>query len=295
MKNRLLPAIATALIVLCSAPRVISAGTNLAGSATSPAATNAETALIEDVNAVVSRVNSKIQLKKENLTEADVADNLREFDDLIAKHKDAPPTALAQALLRKAQLYLQVLNDPEKALPIFKQIKKDYPTVEINGNTDQVISGLEEMVGKKKIRDALVPGRQFPDFEEKDINGKPLAISNYKGKVVLVDFWATWCMPCVLEMPKIQEAYKKYHDKGFEVVGVSLDQDKEHLEQFLKQKGIPWPQFFDGQGWTNKLAVKYGVEQTPTGYLLDRTGKIIGKPTPQDDLDSEVAQALAAK
>jgi peroxiredoxin len=97
----------------------------------------------------------------------------------------------------------------------------------------------------------------------------------------------------VLELPKIQDAYNKYHDQGFEVVGISLDEDKARLEQFIKQRKMPWPQFFDGKKWENKLAVKYGVEQTPTGYLLDRDGKIIAMPTAEDDLDSEIAKALA--
>jgi peroxiredoxin len=99
-------------------------------------------------------------------------------------------------------------------------------------------------------------------------------------------------MPCIVKLPEIQKAYDKFHDKGFEVVGVSLDEDKDRLEQFIKQKNMPWPEYFDGKRWENKLAVKYGVDATPTGYLLDRNGKIIKQLTGDDDLDSDIAQAL---
>jgi thiol-disulfide isomerase/thioredoxin len=110
--------------------------------------------------------------------------------------------------------------------------------------------------------------------------------------VVLVDFWATWCGPCIAKLPDIQAAYAKYHDQGFEVVGISLDEEKSRLEQFIKQKKMPWPEYFDGKRWENKLAVKYGVEAIPAGYLLDGNGKIIGNMSGASDLDAAIATAL---
>lgn len=290
MKNRLLIALTTFLLTVLYSQRVVSAETNRTETTAAPNGTNAAAAVGADLKDLVSRINTKLDQDKTN--ETDLADNIKEFDALLAKHKDAPPPARAQILTMKANLYLQVLGEPEKALAVFKQIKSDFPTVRLNGNTDDVINMLQSMVEKNKIRSSLVPGAPFPDFNEQDLEGKPLAISNYKGKVVLVDFWATWCPPCVLELPKIQEAYNKYHDQGFEVVGISLDEDKARLEQFVKEKKMPWPEFFDGKKWENRLAVKYGVEQTPTGYLLDREGRIIATPTAADDLDSEIAKAL---
>lgn len=290
MKKRVLIAVAMVLFPVMYSQQAVSAETNLTQTTAAMNATNAPAAAGADLSDLVDRINAK--LKHDKNKETDLADNIKEFDALLAKYKDAPPAVRAHILTMKANLYLQVLEEPEKALPVFKQIKDDYPTVRLNGNTDAVINMLDAMIEKKKIRGSLVPGAPFPDFNEKDLEGKPLAISNYKGKVVLVDFWATWCPPCVLELPKIREAYNKYHDQGFEVVGVSLDEDKVRLEQFIKEKKMPWPEYFDGKKWENKLAVKYGVEQTPTGYLLDREGKIIATPTADDDLDSEIAKAL---
>jgi peroxiredoxin len=149
----------------------------------------------------------------------------------------------------------------------------------------------------KKVRDALAEGSKFPDFSEKDLAGKPLSIANYKGKVVLIDFWATWCPPCRAELPNVVKTYEKHHADGFEIIGISLDraQDREKLVSFLKDKNMAWPQFFDGNYWQNKLAVKYGVNSIPATYLLDGQGIIIGKDLRGEDLEQAVAKTLARK
>jgi len=110
--------------------------------------------------------------------------------------------------------------------------------------------------------------------------------------VVLVDFWATWCAPCVFELPNVQKVYEKYHEKGLEIIGVSLDQSQDKLKNFTKDKNIPWAQFCDGKGWENKLAQKYGIPSIPATFLLDGEGKIIAKNLRGDDLDQAVAKAL---
>jgi len=287
MNRRIVSFFTIALLSL----RVLAADTNATlDTAPAEATDPVSRAVVGDINDIITRINAK--LEKDKSSEADMADNLKEFDALLVKYKDAPQTARAQILLAKAQLYMQVLEAPDKALDIFKQIKKDYPTVQVNGNIDDVIASLESAAANKKIRDSLAPGMAFPDFNETDLNGKPLSVSNYKGKVVLVDFWATWCPPCVAELPAIQKAYDKFHNKGFEVVGISLDEEKDRLAQFIKQKKMPWPQFFDGKRWDNKLAVKYGVDSTPTTYLLGRDGKIIARLDDADGIDSAVEKAL---
>ena len=98
------------------------------------------------------------------------------------------------------------------------------------------------------------------------------------GKVVLVDFWATWCGPCVAEMPNILAQYEKYHAKGFEVVGVSLDEDRAALEAFVAEKKLPWPILFEqsgGEGWRHPMATKYGISGIPQLILIGRDGNVI--------------------
>jgi thiol-disulfide isomerase/thioredoxin len=106
------------------------------------------------------------------------------------------------------------------------------------------------------------------------LDGREVDLAKLKGKVVLVDFWATDCGPCVAEMPEIKAVYEKFHEKGFEIVGISLDDKETVLRRFLRDKALTWPQHFDGKGWENRFALHYGVFSIPTMWLVDRSGKL---------------------
>jgi thiol-disulfide isomerase/thioredoxin len=93
--------------------------------------------------------------------------------------------------------------------------------------------------------------------------------------VVLIDFWATWCAPCVAEAPKIREAYEKLHSKGFEVIGINLDEDKAAFEDLVKSKKLEWPHYFDGKGWQNPFAQQFGMATLPAIWLVDKKGKLV--------------------
>ena len=139
-------------------------------------------------------------------------------------------------------------------------------------------------------------GEPLADFDEKDLDGKPLSIAAFKGKVVLLDFWATWCPPCMIELPNVIATYKKHHQEGFEIIGITKDDDRATLEKFLqRQDGMTWPQFFDGNRTGNKLAVKYGVNLIPFTVLLDRDGKVIASHLSGEALETAVSAALAKK
>ena len=110
---------------------------------------------------------------------------------------------------------------------------------------------------------------------------------------MLVDFWATWCGPCIAEMPNVLAAYEKYHDKGFEVVGVSLDTDRDALETFLKEKEIPWTILYEepqGQGWQHPLASYYGITGIPTVILVGRNGKVVTMDVRGEKLGEELGK-----
>jgi thiol-disulfide isomerase/thioredoxin len=104
------------------------------------------------------------------------------------------------------------------------------------------------------------------------VDGRTVNLAAMKGKVVLVDFWATWCGPCIAELPHVKAVYEKLHARGFEIIGISLDQDKDALVGFVEKQGMSWPQFFDGKGWENELAQRFGINSIPTLWLVDKKG-----------------------
>ena len=125
-----------------------------------------------------------------------------------------------------------------------------------------------------------------------NLDGTPFDQKTLAGKVVLVDFWATWCGPCIAEMPNVLAAFEKYHDKGFEVIGVSLDTDREALEAFLKEREVPWTILYEepqGEGWQHPLASHYGITGIPTVILVGRDGKVIS----MDVRGEKLGEALA--
>ena len=106
------------------------------------------------------------------------------------------------------------------------------------------------------------------------LDGREVDLAKLNGKVVLVEFWSTTCGPCIAEMPAVKAVYQKLHDRGFEVVAVSLDDKESALRHFIKEKELPWPQHFDGKGWENLFAVRYGIFGIPTMWLVDKRGNL---------------------
>ncbi|MDB6125631.1 MAG: Alkyl hydroperoxide reductase/ Thiol specific antioxidant/ Mal allergen [Pedosphaera sp.] len=106
------------------------------------------------------------------------------------------------------------------------------------------------------------------------LDGTEVDATKMKGKVVLIDFWATWCGPCVAEIPHVKEAYDKLHGKGFEIIGISFDEEKDALEKFVAKKEMSWPQYFDGKGWQNKYGQAFGIRGIPTMWLVDKKGNL---------------------
>jgi len=131
------------------------------------------------------------------------------------------------------------------------------------------------------------------DLKYTAVDGTKVDLANLRGKVVLVDFWATWCPPCRGEVPNVVAAYQKYHGQGFEVVGVSLDQNKDALLAFTKEHGMVWPQYFDGKGWKNEISSGFGINSIPAMWLVGKDGILITKNA-REDLAGQVDKALKA-
>lgn len=134
-----------------------------------------------------------------------------------------------------------------------------------------------------------------PEFTQADVNGKPVKLSSYRGKYVLVDFWASWCAPCRKENPNVLALYNKYHSQGFDVLGVSLDSKRERWEQAIAADGLPWTQLSDLQGWKNAVAVEFGIAAVPQNYLIDPQGKVIARNLRGEELQAKLGQLFATK
>jgi peroxiredoxin len=139
---------------------------------------------------------------------------------------------------------------------------------------------------------ATAIGSIAPDFTQPDVNGMPVKLSSFRGKYVLLDFWASWCGPCRAENPNVVKAYTKYKDKNFTVLGVSLDRPdgKADWQKAIKSDGLSWTQVSDLKYWSNEAAVLYFVQSIPANFLLDPNGKIIAKDLRGVDLDNKLAE-----
>jgi thiol-disulfide isomerase/thioredoxin len=242
--------------------------------------------------------------------EPQVLSMLVAFDDQSTKDElkkaaegsDKSAAVLAQGILISGQ-WISASKDEEaqkKLLDQASKLAKDNPkSEELTGQLaqmaqlgaatpalrDQVtdVIGTMQTPSAAQIKDQLASAAKLRSLEKKPLeiagvlnDGKQFSTANWKGKVILVDFWATWCGPCRAELPRVKKAYADFHGKGLEVLGVSCDNDADSLSKFLTEnKDMPWPQLFDAKnpGW-HALAKSYGIDGIPTMFLIDKKGVV---------------------
>ena len=176
-------------------------------------------------------------------------------------------------------------GNKDKAKATLAQAKKD---IAGHPQADRFAKFLDQMGGelnKPSVGDTM-------EIKFTSLQGEEIDLAAMKDKVVLVDFWATWCGPCIAELPNVQKAYTDYHDKGFEVIAISLDQDKAKLEKFITEKKMPWPQAFDGKGWENEIASQFGITGIPATFLIGKDGKIAASNLRGSALEAAIKKQL---
>lgn len=190
-----------------------------------------------------------------------------------------------EAMIITAAQRFQMMKVP--FTPEFDELLK-----ELKNSSDSKVVELADRMLNEFFRNPV--GKAFPEFPagKKTIDGKDLSLASLKGKVVLVDFWATWCPPCRAEVGPLVKVYNEYKSKGFEIVGISFDNDRKAFDDYVKENGMPWIHYFDGKGWENEVGPAYGIQSIPAMYLLDKEGKVVSTELRDGKLEEELKKLL---
>jgi len=130
------------------------------------------------------------------------------------------------------------------------------------------------------------------------VDGREVDLEKMRGKVVLIDFWASWCGPCLAAIPRIKSAYEKLQARGFEIIGINLDEEKARMQQVVAAAGMTWPQRFDGQKWDGPLATQFGIMSIPALWLIDKRGVLIdlkGEPNLVEKVEKMLEEKTDAR
>ncbi len=237
---------------------------------------------VPDLEAILKAPNAPQEIKQTariiliqyHAINGPVADFEKQVDTF---EKDYPDQKLPGQIKLLLASQLQSTN-PEKAKKIEAEVARD--------KDGQVAAQAAAQAKKNELLNHPLP------IKFTAVDGREVDLTKMPGKVILVDFWATWCGPCMQGVPEVVEVFKKYHDKGFEIVGISLDKDKEKLLAVTKAEGMTWPQYFDGRGWQNEISTAYGIDSIPQMWLVNKKGNLVSLNARQD-LEGQVQKLLA--
>ncbi len=256
----------------------------------------------DDNKKLMAQLKPLIEQAKRIKAEQDAASpaeqNTAEFQNAMqAKHKELQveqKATLKIFILSNPDSYLSLLAlysvagpspDPSEVDPLYNSLSDRLKATETAKNLKKSLDGLR----------TTAIGVTAPDFTQNDVNGAPVKLSSFRGKYVLLDFWASWCGPCRQENPNVVKAYNKYKDKNFTIVGVSLDRPngKAAWLAAIQSDGLSWTQVSDLKFWSNQVAALYSITSIPANFLIDPNGKIIARDLRGDDLENKLEEVLA--
>jgi peroxiredoxin len=270
----------------------------------------------------ITKVNGDKLISAASITGGKAQSDYRELIAFLGGPKET-----LDALVKKQMEYVRENNKAaidenipklrslrDQLVELEKQFVKDHPTsyvslqmvadnMEKDLSYEPLFAGLSDElkntpVGKKlgeqvAFSDITAPGKPVIAFTQNDTQGKPVSLDSFKGKYVLIDFWASWCKPCRAENPNLIKAYKQFHDKNFEVVGISLDDKKASWMEAIKADKLPWVHLSDLKGWKNEVAVAYNIKGIPQNFLISPEGIIVAKNIHGEELTKTLEKILA--
>ena len=249
----------------------------------------------------VDQIMSEFAAKKvtwgEEFQKAEEKQDVKKMEEIkVAFAKaDQERTGAIKALLPQMGTSLVALwtvnnfLNPEEELELYKKLADDYQKVE---QTPTLAKGF---IGTVKRMAGISVGQEAPDFTLNSPEGTPIQLSSLRGKYVLIDFWASWCGPCRMENPNVVRMYDKFKDKGFDIYGVSLDDNEKAWKAAIAKDNLTWRHGSELKKWRSGVAQSYGVNAIPATFLLDKEGKIIAKNLRGKALEDKLAELLGAQ
>jgi peroxiredoxin len=239
--------------------------------------------MFQDLTAMSQRINRTPSLQQNDSVMTAYREQIErikgQVDKFVASHQASPVSPFL--LLVTGEIDQDVSNLERR----FALLRKDVQT------------GFFGKIVKQRIDNSKINaiGTEALDFTQADPDGKKVSLKSFRGKYVLVDFWASWCRPCRQENPNVVKAFNKYKEKNFTILGVSLDSNRQPWLKAIKSDNLAWTQVSDLKGWNNEVAARYNVQSIPQNFLIDPSGKIIAKNLRGEELDSRLSELLTSK